>query len=46
MDSLVMASSAADARAAEQVVEHHAQLTGTLRVLSDSLLAAAARAAG
>lgn len=42
-ESLVLASSAADAQAAEAVEQHHAQLAGMLAVRVESLVAAAAR---
>jgi len=42
MDNVVIASSEADARAAEAVEQHHAQMAGTLAVRVEALLSAAA----
>ncbi len=42
MDKVVIASSEADARAAEAVEQHHAQMAGTLAVRVEALLGAAA----
>jgi uncharacterized protein (DUF2249 family) len=42
MDKVVIASSEADARAAEAVEQHHAQMAGTLGALVEALLAVAA----
>ncbi len=43
MSNLVIASSEADAKAAEAVVEHHAQMAGVLAVAVERLVTAAAR---
>ncbi len=43
MDQLVIASSEADAQAAEAVERHHAEMAGTLTALVEALVAAASR---
>lgn len=43
MNNVVIASSEADARAAESLEQHHAQLAGTLAVRVEALLTAATR---